>query len=71
MAPGGVGAGDGAAALPHYFLPVLIDGRVVGGGTAEVTSRFLSLSCLCTIPLSWAQQFEFYGGLNSTAEVLL
>ncbi|CAN0416477.1 unnamed protein product, partial [Discosporangium mesarthrocarpum] len=33
VVPAGVGGGDGAVSLPHHFLPVVIDGRVVGGGT--------------------------------------
>jgi hypothetical protein len=32
----GAGAGDGSLMLPHYYLPVMLDGRVIGGGTSEV-----------------------------------
>ncbi|CAN0444125.1 unnamed protein product, partial [Laminaria digitata] len=38
VAPAGTGAGDGATNLPHSFLPVVVDGRVVGGGS-EATLR--------------------------------
>ncbi|CAM9517529.1 unnamed protein product, partial [Scytosiphon promiscuus] len=39
VAPAGTGAGDGAASLPYSFLPVLLDGRVVGGGSEETLVR--------------------------------
>ncbi|KAG5182121.1 DNA-directed RNA polymerase I complex subunit Rpa2 p [Tribonema minus] len=35
MTPAGIGSGDGSTALPYYYMPVMVDGRVVGGGTHE------------------------------------
>lgn len=39
MAPAGTGAGDGALSLPSSFLPILVDGRVVGGGSEATLKR--------------------------------
>ncbi|CAN0059573.1 unnamed protein product, partial [Ectocarpus sp. 4 AP-2014] len=39
VAPAGTGAGDGALSLPSSFLPVLVDGRVVGGGSEATLKR--------------------------------
>ncbi|CAM9761273.1 unnamed protein product, partial [Phaeothamnion confervicola] len=38
VTPAGAGAGDGQALLPHRFLPVVLDGRVVGGATAATAT---------------------------------
>eukprot|EP00953_Heterococcus_sp_UTEX-ZZ885_P021723 12104-Heterococcus_DN1.PRE.9 len=40
----GAGAGDGSLMLPHYYLPVMLDGRVIGGGTSETTDSSCTVS---------------------------
>lgn len=42
VAPAGTGAGDGSVSLPHQFLPVLLDGRVIGGGSVSTLARAAS-----------------------------
>lgn len=39
IAPAGTGAGDGSSSLPYAFLPVMLDGRVVGGGSEATLKR--------------------------------
>lgn len=39
VSPAGTGAGDGSVSLPFKFLPVMLDGRVVGGGSETTLSR--------------------------------
>jgi hypothetical protein len=45
----GTGAGDGSLMLPHYYLPVMLDGRVIGGGTSEVYSHCKLLYATATL----------------------
>ena len=42
VTPSGVGGGDGQLHLPFTYLPVLIDGEVVGGAPAEVCAQVAS-----------------------------
>lgn len=39
VTPSGVGGGDGQLHLPFNYLPVLIDGEVIGGAPAEVCAQ--------------------------------